>query len=88
MIAAYRHDLEEAIGRLDGQGLSNPVVTRRAQEMREEVALLCYNLSREPRKFIEDHFDEMVRSRNDLDLFESQSLKEKRIYSVVPPLEL
>jgi hypothetical protein len=88
MIAAYRHDLEQAIGRLEGQGLSNTVVTQRAREMREEVALLCYNLSREPREFIEDHFDEMARSRSDLGLLESQVRKEKRIYSVVPPLGL
>jgi hypothetical protein len=45
MIAAYHHDLEKAIGRLEDQGLPNIVVTQRAQEMREEVALLCYNLS-------------------------------------------
>jgi hypothetical protein len=79
---------KRAIGRLEDQGLPNIVVTQRAQEMREEVALLCYNLSREPRQFIEDHYDEMVRSRSDLSLFESQVRNEKRIYSVVPALGL
>ena len=86
VIAAYRHDLEEAIRGLRGQGLPNAVQVQRAQAMREEVAHLCYNLRREPRQFIEDHFDEMARSRSDLGRFESQVRNENSLYSVVPPL--
>ncbi len=88
MTAAYQDDLEGAIERLGGQGLSVAAVERRAQEMRDEVAALCYNLSREPRQFIEDHFDEMVKSRTDLRAFEKKVRLEKSIYSIVPALGL
>lgn len=88
MIAAYRRDLEEAIKRLYDQGLPNALLMQRAKAMHEEVAHLCYNLRREPRQFIEDHFDEMAKSRSDLGLFESQVRNENSVYSVVPPLGL